>query len=315
MTESSIRAFDVVVVGGGVAGLGAAITAAEEGWQACVALGITPGGRMANFARPVALPFAEPNVYGSAAAGLALERALDVGVTPIFEQATLTNGGPPFLLECGEEQLSARAVVFATGRADALLGVTGEQDLVGQGISYCASCDGPLFTGDPVAVVGDSDWAVEEVLELAEVASAVSLVVGTSGLLCTPDRAAKLAKATNVEVLTGAAVSDLVAGDHGLDTVVVTAADGRREIPARGVFVLTDGVPDTRDLPADVATNEDGSVRVDDFATTVAGLFAVGDVTRGHAASLARNSGDGVAAGLAVSGYLSRLAAAVASDG
>jgi thioredoxin reductase (NADPH) len=312
MTDSSIRAFDVVVVGGGVAGLGAAIAAAEEGWQTCVAVGIEPGGRMANFARPVSLPFAEQNVFGSAAAGMALERALDAGVTPIFEEATLTSTTSPFELACGDDVLSARAVVLATGRADALLGVAGEQDLVGRGISYCASCDGPLFAGQPVAVIGDSDWAVEEVLELAEVAAGVSLIVGTPDLRCTPERAAKLAKAGDVEVLTDAVVSDLVGGGNGLDTVSVSVAGAQRQVNARGVFVLTDGHPDTRDLPAGVALAEDGSIRVDgDFATTLDGVFAAGDVTRSHAASLARNSGDGVAAGLAVSRYLSRVSGSV----
>jgi thioredoxin reductase len=84
------------------------------------------------------------------------------------------------------------------------------------------------------------------------------------------------------------------------------------------VFALTDGVPNTIGLPTGVALTDSGGVSVDeDFATTAAGLFAVGDVTRTRAASLARNSGDGVAAGLAVSRYLSTVAeaAAVAGDG
>jgi thioredoxin reductase (NADPH) len=318
MTDSSIRDFDVVVVGGGVAGLGAAIAAAEEGWQTCVAVGIAPGGRMGNFARPVSLPFADQGVFGSAAAGLALERALDVGVTPIFEQAEFAADGPPWLLTCGDDRLSARAVVIATGRRDPLLGVPGEAELVGRGLSYCASCDGPLFAGEPVVVVGDSDWAVEEVLELAEVVATVSLVAERPELRCTPGRAAKLAETSNVALLTGAHLTGFTEGAGGLEAVTVELAGGPRQVSARGVFALTDGVPDTAGLPDGVAVADGGAISVDeDFATTVAGVFAVGDVTRNRAASLARNSGDGAAAGLAVSRYLSRVpeAAGVAGDG
>lgn len=317
MTSSATREFDVVVVGGGVAGLGAAGTAAEEGWRTAVAVGVSPGGRLANFARAVALPFAEPGLLGSTAAGVALERALDAGVTPIFEQAAFASAGPPWELDCGEDRPAAPAVVVATGRSDPLLGLPGEADLVGNGISYCASCDGPLFAGERVVVVGDSDWAVEEVLELADVVAAVTLVVDTPRLRCTPARAARLAGAAGVDVITGGTVTGIGTAGSGVESVTVTVGGAARDVPAKAVFALIDGTPRTAGLPPGVGCSPGGGIRVDDdFATDVAGLFAVGDVTRSRAESLARNSGDGVAAGLAVSRWLGgRVKASVAGDG
>ena len=222
--------WDIAVVGAGVAGLTAARVAAEAGQRVIAYDRLSPGGQLVNLTTVHDYP--EPG--GSAESwGLISElvaRAEAAGVTMSFDEVTRVHAGTPVRLETAGGEVTARAVVIATGLSNGRLGLPGEEELVGRGLSTCAGCDGPLYRGKAVAVVGDDEWTAEEALELADLATSVTVLVPGEPRW-SPERAERLRAADRVEVLTGAEVTALradgvLAGRH--------RPDGRRRARAAG---------------------------------------------------------------------------------
>jgi thioredoxin reductase (NADPH) len=224
------------------------------------------------------------------------------GVTMSFDEVTGVRAGEPVRLETAGGEVTARAVVIATGLSDGRFGLPGEQELVGRGLSTCAGCDGPLYRGKAVAVVGDDEWTAEEALELAGLASAVTVLVPGEPRW-SAERAARLAAHDRVEVLTGATVTGLRA-DGVLTGVAVRTADGERELPVQGVFPFV-GRRGPAALVEGVPADEAGALRTEDGPrTAVATVFVAGDARSGAGQTLPEAIADGVAAGEAAAAAL-----------
>jgi thioredoxin reductase (NADPH) len=191
-------------------------------------------------------------------------------------------------LETSDGEVSAGAVVVATGLGPGRLGLPGEEALVGRGVSTCAGCDGPLFRGRAVAVVGDDEWTAEEALELAGWASAVTVLV-PGPPRWSPERAERLAAAERVEVVPDATVTAL-RGEGVLSGVVVRTADGERELTVAGVFPFV-GRRGPEGLVDGSAADEHGRLVPSD------GVLVAGDARAGAEQSLAAAEADGRAAG------------------
>ena len=291
------RDWDVAVVGAGVAGLTAARVAAEAGLRVVAYDRMAAGGQLVNLTALHDVP-APGSVTSSAELlgrlGAETEAA---GVTMSFAEVTRVRAGAFPRLETAEGEVGARAVVVATGLGPGRLGLPGEERLVGRGISTCAGCDGPLFRGRAVAVVGDDDWTAEEALELAAVASAVTVLVPGQPRW-SEERAARLAASGRVEVLTGASVTAL-RGEDVLSGIAVATAGGEQELAVDGLFPyvgrrgpgsLVDG------LPADGS----GRLRTEDgVRTAVPTVFVAGDARAGATESVPSAVVDGEAAGQA----------------
>jgi thioredoxin reductase (NADPH) len=204
-----------------------------------------------------------------------------------------------------DEEDHEDVVVIASGQSDGRLGLTGEAELFGRGISHCASCDGPLYANKTICVVGDGEWAADEALHLAEYAAQVILVVPAAGLRCGRRRRDRLNAAETIEVILDATPTALTAHDGILESIDVHAGDGRRTIPVDGLFPIIGWRPNTDFVPAAVARHPDGTLAVDRFgATTVPNLFAAGDVTRPGAGTLLEAAAAGVTTGSAVNRLL-----------
>ena len=215
------REWDVVVVGAGVAGLAAAKAAAEAGASTCVVDRMGPGGLLMNFSDLHDVP---GNPGGMDYASALLDEAMVAGAELAIAEVTALE--PGFAIATDDEAHTARAVVLAVGLGNGRLGLPGEDGFEGQGLSHCATCDGPLYAGASVVVAGHDRWAVQEAAELAATAAQVTLV--TQG--GTPNTAA-LAGLANVAVRPGHVTA--LAGANGLETVEV---DGTA-LPARAIFV------------------------------------------------------------------------------
>ena len=276
--------WDVAVVGAGTAGLVAARTAAERGLRVVAYERMSPGGQLVNL---TAL-HDHPGGTGPELTGALTAAAEGAGVRLVYAEVTRVHPGTPARLETTDGEVTAGAVVVAAGLSAGRLGLPGESSLVGRGISTCAGCDGPLFRGRPVAVVGDDEWTAEEALELAGYASAVTVLVPGEPRWSAA-RAARLAADEWVEVVPGATVTAL-RGEGVLSGVVVRTTDGERELAVAGVFPFV-GRRGPEGLVAGLAADAEGRLVPGD------GVLVAGDARAGAEQSLAAAEADGRTAG------------------
>jgi thioredoxin reductase (NADPH) len=279
--------WDVAVVGAGIAGLTAARVAAERGLRVVAYDRSSPGGQLVN----LTLVHDHPRRSGEAGPDVMaalLEDATSAGAEVAYGEVTRVRPGSPVRLETGDGEVTAGVVVVAAGLSAGRLGLPEEEALVGRGISTCAGCDGPLFRGRPVAVVGDDEWTAEEALELAGSASAVTVLVPGEPRWSAA-RAARLAADERVEVVTGATVTAL-RGEGVLSGVVVRTAGGERELAVAGVFPFVNR-RGPEGLVEGARTDADGRLVPGD------GVLVAGDARAGAEQALAAAEADGRAAG------------------
>jgi thioredoxin reductase (NADPH) len=289
--------WDVAVVGAGIAGLTAARVAAERGLRVVAYDRLTPGGQLVDL---TAL-HEHPGGTGPELMAALTAAAEGAGVRLAYAEVTRVHPGSPVRLETSDGEVSAGAGVVATGLGPGRLGLPGEEALVGRGVSTCAGCDGPLFRGRAVAVVGDDEWTAEEALELAGWASAVTVLV-PGPPRWSPERAERLAAAERVEVVPDATVTAL-RGEGVLSGVVVRTSDGERELAVAGLFPFVNR-RGPEGLVEGLAADEHGRL------VPSHGVLVAGDARAGAEQSLTAAEADGRAAGEAA---VAALAAAAGS--
>lgn len=201
----------------------------------------------------------------------------------------------------------ARVVIIATGKSPRLLNVPGEKEYSGRGVTYCATCDAPLFDGQDVVVAGGGNSGVEAAIQLAGICPQVYLVEAGSALAADEVLRTKLTALKNVEVLTGTSIVS-IQGDILAAGVTVKLPDGsERQIAATGVFVEIGLTPNSACASGLVETNKVGEIKVDRSGrTSRAGIFAAGDVTDEPDKQIIIAAGDGARAALSAYDYLVR---------
>lgn len=299
---------DVAVVGGGLAALTAATHAARLGLRATVVCDILVGGQILNVESITNFPgFAKP-VSGGDLAAVVEEQARDAGVEFIFGEATAlapTDDGWVVSHDAGQD-LVARCAIVATGSRLRRLGVPGEDRLEGAGVSYCGSCDGPLFADRPVVVVGGGDSAADEALTVAEHAAQVTMLTRQANLTAAATTAERVLAHPRIVVQTGVEPLEIL-GERKVAGVAIRelATGAVSTLEAAGVFVFVGLEPNSGLLSALVPLEDDGSVPTDPWmATSAAGLFAAGDLRRGSPRQLISVAADGATAAIAAYRYL-----------
>lgn len=284
---------DIVIVGGGVAGLTAAQAIASAG-LACVCVErMGPGGVVMNLGTIEGCPDLPSETTGPDLAAQLLDQAMGAGATIAFAEVTSIRGGGPWVVETTDGTHEAKAVILATGLTEGSFGIAGEDDLKGRGVSSCAHCDGPMFKDQPVAVAGDDDWAVQEAIELAGGASRVTLVCAGGTPMAVAGRQARFSALPNVSILAGKVVA-LNANDAGLESIVVAGPAGQTTVSAQGVFVYTNRRPSIGFLaPLPRLDGAGRPVVGADLETSLRGLFAIGDLRAGAVHSITAAADDG----------------------
>ena len=299
MSESPRELYDLVIVGAGPAGLAAAMYAARQALSVAVVAGEIGGqaawaGRIENY-------LGWQLVTGPELVQRFREHVGQFAVE-CFEgrlvNAVVPDGDNFDVYTREGLTLKARAVIIATGRAPNRLAVPGEQELIGHGVSYCATCDAAFFRGKPVAVVGSTESAADAALQLADLDADV-LLLADSALRAPASVLEKLEANERVHVLTGAKVSR-IDGDAHVTGVTFRDAQGERTTPVEGVFVETGSIAVADFTGGLVETNERGEVVVDKRgATGVPGIYAAGDVTDSLGKQVIIAAGEGARAAVA----------------
>jgi thioredoxin reductase (NADPH) len=310
MGVGSEEPFDVIIVGAGPAGLTAGIYAARKGLRALILEAKYPGGRAAEAAQIENYPgFPEP-VSGLELTNKMLKQAERHGavVRTSEEVVKLDLRNPVKIIETREASYRSRALIIATGVQHRKLRVPGEERLLGRGVSYCAACDGPLFRGREVAVIGSGKMAFEDAAYLSTLASKVFIVPHEYPYGDTPTLEPRFNDLPNTELVTGAKLKD-VKGDNVVRSILVTRQGGESsEIPVSGVFISIGVIPATELLGrAGVALDKSGFVLVDRRQrTNLPGVFAAGDCTA-NAMQIVVAAGEGATAAVSAISYLQSL--------
>lgn len=277
--------YDVAIVGGGPAGLTAAIYAARMGMRTILVESKLLGGRTAWAPKVENFPGFPTVISGAELAERMVQQAQKFGAEMRLpaEVLALTLDGDVKALMTRSGTIRTVGLVVATGTQRKKLQVPGETEYHGRGVSYCAVCDGPLFHRRTVAVIGADEEAVEDALYLATLAERVVLVTQGTTLDVVEPLARRLRDAANVEV-----VPARVRSIHGDDVVTAIALEDPTDAPSRslpvdGVFIVVGGAPMTAIVQqAGVAVDTRGCIQVDRRqATNVAGVYAAGDCTCG----------------------------------
>ena len=276
---------DAIIIGSGPAGYTAAIYLGRAGFNPTIIAGaLTPGGQLVNTSEVENFPGFPDGILGPDLMDAMQRQAERFGATIIWDDVVSVDlQGPVKTVVCDQgQQLQARTVILATGSQVRKLGVPGEQEYSGRGVSYCATCDGFFFRGKPIVVIGGGDSAFEEALFLTRFGSSVTLIHRRSEFRASAimverakaNSAISFVLDAEVERINGSAYS-------GAESVTVRHKDSGEltEVPANGVFVAIGHSPATAFLNHAVDMDGDGYILVDGASTrtSVPGVFAAGD--------------------------------------
>jgi thioredoxin reductase (NADPH) len=297
---------DLVIVGGGVAGLTAGMYAAWHKLDAVLLERMGTGGQIINADTVQNFPGFPGGIKGYELGPQIAEQAMALGLRVEYAEAqALGSEAGVHVVRTDGEEYRARAVILAVGSTLARLGCPGEEELTGRGVSYCAVCDAEFFRGQPVVVVGGGDSAMDEALYLAEVASAVTILVRGEELRAAAALAERARSHPRIAFRWRTEVT-AIEGGEAVERVRLRDPDGAEGIlDCGGVFIYTGLQPNTepfRDaLPLDAA----GHIPADAWMRTpVPGVFVAGDIRQHSARQLVTAAGDGATAAIAAARYL-----------
>lgn len=311
--------YDIVVIGGGIAGLTAGLFAARAGRSTLVLEPTMPAGHLLNIQKIEDFPGFMDGVSGIELGPNTQMQAMNQGAEfAMAEVQSLAraDGGDSadWLLSTTDGDHRAGAVIIASGSHARALGVPGEERLVGRGVSHCASCDGPLFRGQTVGVAGGGDSALQEALTLAEYVGKVYVFVRGDRLEAQHVYRQRVAEERKIEVLYRTEVREIL-GEETVSGARIAdlGSGGERTVDLVGLFVYVGLLPNTDFLDGLVQLDEAGRIPVDIWMRTeLPGLFAAGDVRQDSASQAIAAAGDGATAAIAADRYLSARAGASA---
>jgi thioredoxin reductase (NADPH) len=298
---------DVVVIGGGLAGLSAALTSARLGRRVALVTGEVLGGQLVSIDKIEGVPGFPEGVPGYDLCPLTQEQAVAAGVELVSASAdSLEAGAERWLVATPAGELAARALVLATGTALAKLGVPGEDRLAGKGVSQCASCDAPLLRNRRAVVVGGGDSGMQEALTLAEHVAHVVVLERGAALGGQASYRERVSTHPKIELKLGTVVKEIVGDDAVRALRIADVASGAEsELATDAVFAFPGLVPNADLVAAIAARDSTGRVAVDvELRTTARGLCAAGNVRQGSPHRAAAAMGDGAAAAIALDRYL-----------
>jgi thioredoxin reductase (NADPH) len=309
-TKAKCEFYDLIIVGGGPTALTTAIYAARDGFDVLVIERSALGGQAGITERLDNYPGFPEGVTGAEFAERIIEQAKRFGVELLSAQNVVKVGNDMdahFVTTDSGHTYRANAVLIATGSTYKRLGVSGEDDFIGAGVHFCATCDGPFYKGKEVAVIGGGNSAVEEAAFLTRFSPKVTLLVRGSELTASKVAADKALTSPEMEVRFNTQVVEFKGENNHLTTVVTKniQTSETQELHIPGVFVFVGLSPNSGPFKDIAKVDAQGFIMTGiDFQTSTEGIFAAGDVRAGSTKQLVSAAGEGAAAALAIREHL-----------
>jgi len=300
--------YDVLVVGGGVAGMTAGMYAANHGLQTGIVERMMGGASIINIEKIDNFPGFPEGISGAELGPAVQEQAMNAGADFIMGETTkITKDGDYRVVSSDAGELRAKAVIIAAGSTLRQLGIPGEEEFFGRGVSQCATCDGPLYMNQVVAVVGGGDSAADEAITLTEYCERVLLIHRRDQLRSQQSLIDRVSKNRKIEVVWNTVVEEVL----GTDTVsgvrlrnVVTNMENAMELS--GLFVYVGLEPNGGLVDGLLKTDNAGHIPVNvSMETEVPGVYAIGDLRQNSSSQLVSAAGDGATAAIAAFKYIS----------
>lgn len=296
----TVHTYDLVIIGGGPAGVTAAIYGVRAGLSTVLIEKMVVGGEIVSTERLDNFPGFPEGITG-AEFGQLLEAQLKHFEVPVknavVEQVSLKGALKTVFTTGGE--ITGRAVIIATGTVPNLLNVDGEQTLIGRGVSYCATCDAAFFRDKEVAVIGGGDAALEETIFLSRFASKIYLIHRRDAFRGVRALQEKIFSLPMVEVLWNTTVQD-IEGERQVTGLRIMQDGKERDLPVRGVFIYVGRRPNTEFLGDEVPLDDSGYIiTADNMETALTNVYAAGDARRKGLRQVVTAASDGAIAATA----------------
>ncbi|GAA0922950.1 thioredoxin-disulfide reductase [Virgisporangium aurantiacum] len=303
---------NLIIVGSGPAGYTAAVYAARANLKPLVIEGVTSGGALMTTTEVENFPGFPDGILGPELMDNMRKQAERFGAEFITDDATRVElDGPVKTVWINETAYKGRAVILSTGSAWRPLGVPGEQELLGHGVSSCATCDGFFFRGQQIAVVGGGDSAMEEATFLTKFAEKVTIIHRRDSFRASKIMAERALSNPKISVVWNSVVSEIVDGGGKVAGVRLTdtVTGESRELPVTGVFVAIGHDPRSELFRGQIPLDENGYVLVEapSTRTPVPGVFAAGDLVDHTYRQAITAAGTGCAAALDAERFLAEL--------
>ena len=298
--------YDIIVIGGGPAGLTAAIYARRANKSVLVIEKGSFGGQITFSPKVENIPgFSE--VTGNEFAEKLVEQALGLDAEVECAEVLEIKQGDVKTVVTDSGEFEAKTVIVATGAKHRMLGLPREEEFVGEGISFCAVCDGAFYAGRDVAVIGGGNSALQEAILLADLANKVYVVQNLDFLTGEQKLQEKLAAKENVEIILGHTVKGII-GDTTLTGITIADSnDNEKQLDIDGMFVAIGLIPQNEAFEGIINLDERGYVASDENCLTNAdGIFVAGDCRSKKIRQVATAAADGAVAALAACDYLDK---------
>ncbi|HZD10942.1 MAG TPA: thioredoxin-disulfide reductase [Candidatus Binatia bacterium] len=299
----------LIIIGSGPAGLTAALYAGRAQLQPLVITGNQVGGQIAITNEVENYPGFPEGTTGPELVELMQKQAEKFGARFVFDEVEAVNllDGSPFYVKTYGEEYETEALIITAGASPRRLGIPGEDEFIGRGVSYCATCDGFFFRGKDVIVVGGGDSALEEGLFLTKFADRVRIIHRRDELRAGPTLQRRAFGHDKISFIWDTVVTE-IEGDGTVKNVKIMDVNSGKEseLTADGVFIYIGHYPNSKFLEGQLVMDEHGYVVTDDFMrTSVSGVFAAGEIQDPIYRQIATSVGQGCAAAMQVEKWLS----------
>lgn len=306
------RAFKVIIVGGGPGGLTAGLYLARARMRPLLIEKLQIGGQTSLIETIEDFPGFSGGIRGVDIVKNIADQATEFGLEIVsnYEVREIKkHSNQRISIETQDKKYECLAAIVASGASPEKLGVPGEEILTGKGVSYCASCDGPLFKNEDVIVVGGSDMALHEALFLSDLCKKVTIIHSEDELEVTKILQERVSSKRNISLIWKSVVKKIWGSNMVTGVEIEDKLSGRkRDVACKGIFVFTGITPNTGFLVNSIVLDEEGFVVTDeDMQTSVQGIFACGDVRRKLLRHVVTACGEGATAAYAAERYIKNL--------
>ena len=301
-----MRKYEVIIIGGGPAGLTAGLYTSRAGLSTLLVERAMLGGQIVNAQHIENYPGFPDGISGFELASLMQQQALKYGLETTVSEVTKVKANGNHFDVTADDNLMAEALIIAAGSEYRKLGVPGEDEYTGRGVSYCATCDGFLFRERDVAVVGGGDTAITDALELSQHANKVYIIHRRDQLRAGQLLQQRAFSNSKIEFVWDSVVDEII-GDPMVKSVKLRNVKTKKTsiLDLTGIFVAIGLVPNSKYFSGLVDLDSTGHVIADKMmATSTPGVFAVGDIRQHSARQVSSAVGDGATAAISAFRYL-----------